>query len=103
MYKQATELGILVKKGDGTTDYEGWCWSGSSGWVDYFNPRSWDWWKSLFKTEQHGDQWSWLESTVNTGIWNDMNEVCVSTASASPTLMRVLACYFQRPGHQYAA
>ncbi|PIL32749.1 hypothetical protein GSI_04864 [Ganoderma sinense ZZ0214-1] len=77
VYKQATELGILVKKGDGLTDYEGWCWSGSSAWVDYFHPGSWDWWKSLFKTEQHGDQWSWLESTVNTGIWNDMNEPAI--------------------------
>ena len=76
VYKQATELDILVKRADGTTDYEGWCWSGSSAWVDFFNPRSWDWWKSLFKVEQQqGDKWSWVESTVDIGIWNDMNEV----------------------------
>ena len=74
VYKQATEKGLLVKKGDGSTDYEGWCWSGSSSWVDFFNPAAWDWWKSLFKT-QKGDTWSWTESTENIFIWNDMNEV----------------------------
>ena len=77
VYKQATENGLLVKKGDGGTDYEGWCWSGSSAWVDFFHPGSWDWWKSLFKTVQQGDQWSWVDSTIKTGIWNDMNEVSV--------------------------
>lgn len=76
VYKQATELGILVKKQDGATDYDGWCWSGSSAWVDFFHPGSWDWWKTLFKVESQGSQWSWIESTVNTGIWNDMNEAC---------------------------
>lgn len=75
VYKQATELDVLVKKSDGTTDYEGWCWSGSSAWVDFFNPKTWDWWKSLYTVQPQGDQWSWIESTVDTGIWNDMNEV----------------------------
>ncbi|TBU52165.1 glycosyl hydrolases family 31-domain-containing protein [Dichomitus squalens] len=58
VYKQAAELGILIKNGDGTTDYEGWRWSGSSAWADFFNPRTWD-------------------CTVDTGIWNDMNEPAV--------------------------
>ena len=75
VYKEATDLGLVVKKPDGTTDYEGWCWSGSSAWVDYFHPGSWDWWKSLFKTEPQGDHWSWVESTAKIGVWNDMNEV----------------------------
>ncbi|TFK89283.1 glycoside hydrolase family 31 protein [Polyporus arcularius HHB13444] len=74
VYTQARDRGLLVKKGDGQTDYEGWCWSGSSAWVDFFHPGSWDWWKSLFKVQPQGDQWSWVESTVDTGIWNDMNE-----------------------------
>lgn len=74
VYKQANELGVTVKQKNGETEYEGWCWSGSSAWVDFFHPGSWDWWKSLFKVQQ-SDQWSWTESTVNTYIWNDMNEV----------------------------
>jgi alpha 1,3-glucosidase len=75
VYKQAQELGLLVKQVNGQDDYEGWCWPGSSSWVDFFNPASWDFWRSLFKTTK-GSGWSWTESTENVHIWNDMNEVC---------------------------
>ncbi|KAI0667109.1 alpha-glucosidase [Trametes maxima] len=77
VYKQATELDVLIKQKDGQTDYEGWCWSGSSAWVDFFHPRSWDWWKSLFKIDGPEDKWHWTESTENTHIWNDMNEPAI--------------------------
>lgn len=33
---------------DGKTDLEGWCWTGSSVWIDWFNPKSWDWWIGMF-------------------------------------------------------
>jgi alpha 1,3-glucosidase len=75
VYKQAQKLGVLVKQKNGNDDYEGWCWPGSSSWVDFFNPSSWDFWKSLFKTNK-GSKWSWTESTEDIHIWNDMNEVC---------------------------
>lgn len=75
VYKQASELGLLIKNKDGQ-EYEGWCWSGSSAWVDFFNPASWAWWELLFKPYQLPDgQWSWTESTTDVHIWNDMNEV----------------------------
>jgi alpha 1,3-glucosidase len=77
VYKQARELGVLVKQSNGQDDYEGWCWPGSSAWVDFFNPASWDFWKSLFKTTK-GSGWSWTESTEDIYIWNDMNEVRVA-------------------------
>ncbi|KAI0657708.1 alpha-glucosidase [Cubamyces menziesii] len=77
VYKEATELDVLVKQKDGSTDYEGWCWSGSSAWVDFFNPKSWDWWKGLFKVDGPNDKWHWSESTVSTYIWNDMNEPAI--------------------------
>lgn len=77
VYKQANELGVTVKQKNGESEYEGWCWSGSSAWVDFFNPASWEWWRSLFRVES-GDHWSWTESTVDTYIWNDMNEVRAS-------------------------
>ena len=77
VYKQARELGILVKQNNGQDDYEGWCWPGSSAWVDFFNPASWDFWKSLFKTTK-GSGWSWTESTEDIYIWNDMNEACIA-------------------------
>lgn len=47
IYKDALELDILIKKADGT-NFEGWCWTGSSVWVDYFDPKSWDWWTRMF-------------------------------------------------------
>ncbi|KAI9511435.1 alpha-glucosidase [Russula earlei] len=76
VYKQAQELGVLVKQSNGNDDYDGWCWPGSSAWVDFFNPASWDFWKSLFKATS-GPRWSWTESTEDIHIWNDMNEPSV--------------------------
>ena len=47
VYTGARDLDVLVKKADGT-NFEGWCWTGSSVWVDFFNPHSWDWWTKMF-------------------------------------------------------
>lgn len=47
IYSDAKALDILVKKADGT-NFEGWCWTGSSVWVDFFNPKSWEWWTRMF-------------------------------------------------------
>lgn len=77
VYKAASELDALVKPKSGSGEYEGWCWPGSSSWVDFFNPASWDMWGSFFKTKSVDGQWSWIESTENVGIWNDMNEPSV--------------------------
>lgn len=43
---------MLCKQPDGKTEYEGWCWTGSSSWVDYFDPKSWAWWAGLFKLDK---------------------------------------------------
>jgi alpha 1,3-glucosidase len=88
VYKQARELGILVKQSNGHDDYEGWCWPGSSAWVDFFNPASWEFWRSLFKTTK-GSSWSWTESTEDIYIWNDMNEVCIAAVGRSSNTDRV--------------
>ena len=47
IYKDALDLDILIKKADGT-NFEGWCWTGSSVWVDFFNRKSWEWWTRMF-------------------------------------------------------
>jgi mannosyl-oligosaccharide alpha-1,3-glucosidase len=80
VYKSASEKGLLVKPSSGEGEYDGWCWPGSSAWVDYFNPASWDWWKGLFKIEGNNGEWHWKDSTNDVFIWNDMNEVgtCMS-------------------------
>ncbi|KAK5728464.1 glucosidase II [Elasticomyces elasticus] len=51
--------------------YEGWCWPGSSYWIDCFNPKARDWWVGLFKYDR------FKGSAKNTWLWNDMNEPSV--------------------------
>lgn len=61
---------LAVKTKDGSI-FEGWCWPGSSHYIDAFNPKAVDWWKEQFK-------YSSFEGTAeNTFIWNDMNEPSV--------------------------
>ncbi|OQO15224.1 hypothetical protein B0A48_00607 [Cryoendolithus antarcticus] len=51
--------------------YEGWCWPGSSHWVDAFNPKAHDWWKTLFRYDK------FKGTAKNSWLWNDMNEPSV--------------------------
>jgi mannosyl-oligosaccharide alpha-1,3-glucosidase len=74
VYKNAKDQGLLIKQPNGNDDFEGWCWSGSSAWVDFFNPLSLEFWKKLFDYRP-GSEWSWTLSTDDIHIWNDMNEV----------------------------
>ncbi|KAF4620385.1 hypothetical protein D9613_000962 [Agrocybe pediades] len=76
-FKQASDLGILVKPPSGQGEYEGWCWPGSSSWTDFFNPASWDWWINIFKPNAVEGRWTWTKSTTDIHIWNDMNEPSV--------------------------
>ncbi|KAL7424252.1 glucosidase II [Cryptotrichosporon argae] len=70
IYKDAKDLDVLVKRKDGG-NFEGWCWTGSSVWVDFFDPKSWEWWTRMF------DFSVWKQSAKNLFIWNDMNEPSV--------------------------
>jgi len=47
IYTDSKDLDILIKNADGT-NFEGWCWPGNSVWVDFFNPKSWEWWNKMF-------------------------------------------------------
>ena len=51
--------------------YEGWCWPGSSHWIDCFNPAAIEWWKTLFTFK------GFPGTAKNTWLWNDMNEPSV--------------------------
>ncbi|KAF8435139.1 alpha-glucosidase [Boletus edulis BED1] len=77
VYKMASDLAVLVKPKSGEGEYEGWCWPGSSSWIDFFNPKSWELWVKLFKTKSVDGSWAWTQSSENVGIWNDMNEPSV--------------------------
>ena len=61
---------LAVRNKDGNI-YDGWCWPGSSNWVDCFNPAAIRWWTELFKYDR------WKGTSSNTFIWNDMNEPSV--------------------------
>lgn len=61
---------LAVKNKDNNI-YEGWCWPGSSHWIDCFNPAATKWWASLFAYS------SFPGTTPSTFIWNDMNEPSV--------------------------
>ncbi|CAI6307705.1 unnamed protein product [Periconia digitata] len=61
---------LAVKNKEGN-QYEGWCWPGSSMWIDCFNPAAITWWKGLFKYD------AFKGTAPNTFIWNDMNEPSV--------------------------
>lgn len=51
--------------------YEGWCWPGSSHWIDAFSDKARTWWSSLFEYA------NFPSSRPNMWLWNDMNEPSV--------------------------
>lgn len=65
---KSKEFGVKNKEGN---LFEGWCWPGSSHWIDAFNPQAIEWWKTLFKYDK------FKGTSENTFIWNDMNEPSV--------------------------
>lgn len=68
--KQMTSQDLAVHNKDDEI-YEGWCWPGSSNWIDCFNPKANEWWKTLYKYD------SFKGTMENTFLWNDMNEPSV--------------------------
>ncbi|KAJ6155437.1 hypothetical protein N7470_006003 [Penicillium chermesinum] len=65
---RSKNLAVLDKDGD---MYDGWCWPGSSNWVDCFNPAALPWWKSLHTYDR------FQGSMHNLFLWNDMSEPSV--------------------------
>ncbi|PNS21092.1 hypothetical protein CAC42_3430 [Sphaceloma murrayae] len=65
---KSQELGVKNKDGN---MYEGWCWPGSSHWIDAFNEKARKWWASLYQYA------NFPHSRPNMWLWNDMNEPSV--------------------------
>ena len=61
---------LAIKNKEGNI-FEGWCWPGSSHWIDAFSPAARAWWKSLFTYER------FKGTRSNVWLWNDMNEPSV--------------------------
>ncbi|GAB4835531.1 Probable glucan 1,3-alpha-glucosidase [Ancistrocladus abbreviatus] len=70
IHKEATEKGLYVKDANGK-DYDGWCWPGSSSYLDMLSPEVRAWWADKFSYENY------VGSTPSLYIWNDMNEPSV--------------------------
>ncbi|KAL5968257.1 Neutral alpha-glucosidase AB [Taenia solium] len=68
---QGRSEGFFVKRVDNATDFDGWCWPGSSYWPDFYRPEVVDWWANLFT----GDEF--LSKDRMFHCWNDMNEPSV--------------------------
>jgi len=70
MHKDAQEHGYYVRNKDNNT-FDGWCWPGSSSYLDMMNPEIRNWWAKHFLLEHYPG------STKHLYIWNDMNEPSV--------------------------
>jgi mannosyl-oligosaccharide alpha-1,3-glucosidase len=71
IHKEATAKGLYIKKNDGSADYDGWCWPGSSSYLDFTAEHVRDWWAEQFRYNKYKG------STPTLFTWNDMNEPSV--------------------------
>lgn len=70
IHKEATQKGLYIKDKNGN-DFDGWCWPGSSSYLDFTSPHVRQWWAEQFSLDTYGG------STLDLYTWNDMNEPSV--------------------------
>ena len=70
VHAEATDKKLYVRKADGG-EYEGWCWPGASGYLDFTSSVVREWWAGLFALDKY------VGSTLSLFTWNDMNEPSV--------------------------
>eukprot|EP00271_Cylindrocystis_brebissonii_P014518 TRINITY_DN35889_c0_g1_i1.p1 TRINITY_DN35889_c0_g1~~TRINITY_DN35889_c0_g1_i1.p1 ORF type:complete len:951 (-),score=112.34 TRINITY_DN35889_c0_g1_i1:430-3234(-) len=70
LHQESTQLGYYVKDKNGN-DFDGWCWPGSSSYLDMLSPKIRSWWADKFSLQNYKG------STPILHIWNDMNEPSV--------------------------
>lgn len=71
IHKDATSKGLYIKDKDGKKDYDGWCWPGSSSYLDFTTEKVRSWWADQFAYDKYKG------STPSLFTWNDMNEPSV--------------------------
>lgn len=69
-HKDATNLGYYIKDARGG-DFDGWCWPGSSSYLDFTAEKVRKWWAERFSLANY------IGSTMDLFTWNDMNEPSV--------------------------
>ena len=67
---EAERKRLYVRQPDGT-DFDGWCWPGSSAYLDVVSKPVRDWWSAKFSLDEYRG------STNDLHVWNDMNEPSV--------------------------
>ncbi|KAL7131943.1 hypothetical protein ABFS83_12G038900 [Erythranthe nasuta] len=70
IHEEASKKGYYVKDKTGN-DFDGWCWPGSSSYLDMVDPKIRSWWGEKFSCKNY------VGSTPSLYIWNDMNEPSV--------------------------
>ena len=70
VHAEAQAKSLYVKKADGG-EYDGWCWPGSSGYLDFTADATRGWWADQFALDKYKG------STLSLYTWNDMNEPSV--------------------------
>jgi len=68
VHNELTSKSLYIKKPDGKTDFEGWCWPGSVSYPDFLRKEVRDYWAEQFSLSKYEG------STKNLFTWNDMNE-----------------------------
>lgn len=71
IHKEATAKGLYIKDKDGIKDFDGWCWPGSSSYLDFTDEKARSWWADQFSYNRYQG------STPSLFTWNDMNEPSV--------------------------
>jgi len=71
IHKEATSKGLYIKDKDGKNDYDGWCWPGSSSYLDFTDASARSWWADQFAYDKYKG------SSPSLFTWNDMNEPSV--------------------------
>jgi len=70
VYQEAHEKKLFIQKPDGS-ELDGWCWPGSSAYLDFTSEGVRDWWAARFAYDAYEG------STETLYTWNDMNEPSV--------------------------
>ena len=71
VHSEATNKGYYIKDHGGIKDFDGWCWPGSSSYLDFTSPVVREWWGQQFGYDKY------IGSTSDLYTWNDMNEPSV--------------------------
>jgi alpha 1,3-glucosidase len=71
IHKEATSLGLYINDKNGNNDFDGWCWPGSSSYLDFTSEKVRSWWGEQFGYDKYKG------STPELFTWNDMNEPSV--------------------------